>query len=83
MEAQLAELQDTLAWLVAASAQRTLGATGSGASMLSGASCLPHDPFEYGAVGQVVNTMATQSQTRVPKVPTNEFDLLGRVRQGA
>ena len=32
IEAQLAELQDTLARLVAASAQPTPGATGSGAS---------------------------------------------------
>ena len=51
MEAQLAELQDTLARLVAASAQPTPGATGSGASTSSGAPRLPHDPFEYGTTG--------------------------------
>ena len=51
MEARLAELQDTLARLVAASAQPTPGATGSGASTSNVAPRLAHDPFEYGAAG--------------------------------
>ena len=42
MEARLAELQDTLARLVVASAHPTPGATGSGASTLSGAPRLPY-----------------------------------------
>ena len=83
MEARLAELQDTLARLVAASAQPTLRATGSGASTSSGAPRLPHETFEYGAVGQVISAVATRSQTEAPEVPTIAVDPLGRVTQGA
>ena len=64
MKARLAKLQDTLARLVAASAQPTPGATGSEASTSSGVPRLPHDPFEYGAAGQVICAVATRSQTR-------------------
>ena len=63
MEARMAKLQDTLAWLVAASAQPTLGASDSGASTSSTRGHFPHDPFEHGAVGQVVGAAATRSQT--------------------
>ena len=83
MEARLAELQDTLARLVAASAQPTPGATGSGASTSSGTPRLPHDPFEYGAAGQVISAVATWSQTGAPQVPTVAVDPLGRVTRGA
>ena len=83
MEARLAELQDTLAWLVAASAQPTPGATSSRASMSSGAPRLPHDPFEYGTAGQVISAVATRSQTGEPQVPTIAVDPLGGVTQGA
>ena len=83
MGAQLAELQDILARLVAASAQPTPGATGSGASTLGGAPRLPHNPFEYGGAGQVISALATRSQTRAPQVPTLAVDPLGRVMQGA
>ena len=66
MEARLAELQDTLARLVAASAQPTPGAMGSGASTSNVAPRLAHDPFEYGAAGQVISAVATRSLTNVP-----------------
>ena len=64
-------------------AQPTPGATGSGASTSSGAPRLPHDPLEYGAVGQVISAVATRSQTGVPQVLTVAVDPLGRVTQGA
>ena len=83
MEAQLAELQDTLVRLVAASAQPTPGATDSGASTSGGAPRLPHDPFEYGAASQVIGAVATRSQTGAPQVSTVAVDPLGRVTQGA
>ena len=69
--------------LVAASAQPTPGATGSGASTSSGAPRLPHDPFEYGATGQVIGAVATRSQTEAPQIPTVVVVPLGRVTQGA
>ena len=83
MEARLAELQDILARLVVASTQPTSGALGSGASTLSGAPRLPHDPFEYGAAGQVISTVTTQSQSGAPQVPIVAVDPLGGVMQGA
>ena len=83
MEARLAELQDTLARLVAASAQPTPWATGSRASTSNVAPRLAHDPFEYGAAGQVISAVATRSQTNVPQVPTVVVDPLGRVTQDA
>ena len=79
MEARMAELQDTLARLVAASAQPILGASGSRASTSGPRGHFPHDPFEYGAVGQVVGAAATQSQTGAlppppPMVPLTNVD---------
>ena len=75
----MAELHDTLARLVAASAQPTLGASDSGASTSSTRGHFPHDPFEYGAVGQVVGAAATRSQTGAlppppPMVPLTNVD---------
>ena len=55
MEARLAELQDILARLVAASAQPTPRATGLRASTSSGVPRLPHDPFEFGAASQMIS----------------------------
>ena len=83
MEARLAELQDTLAQLVATSAQPTLGAIGSGASTSGGAPRLPHNPFEYKAAGQVISAVATRSQTGAPQIFIVAVDPLGRVTQGA
>ena len=45
MEAWMAELQDTLARLVAALAQPTPGASGSGASTFGTRGHFPHDPL--------------------------------------
>ena len=83
MEARLAELQDTLARLVAASAQPTPGAISLGASTSGGAPHLPHDPFEYGTIGQVISAVAARSETGAPQVPAIAIDPLGRVTQGA
>ena len=83
MEARLAELQDTLARLVAASAQPTPGATGSGAFTSRSAPRLSHLLFEYGAAGQVISAVATRSQAGAPQVSTVAIDPLGRVTQGA
>ena len=79
MEARMAELQDTLARLVAASAQPTLGASGSGASTSGTRGHFPHAPFEYGVVGQVVGAAATRSWTGAlppppPVVPSTNVD---------
>ena len=68
---------------MAASAQPTPGAASSGASTSSGAPRLPHEEFEYGAAGQVISVVATQSQTGAPQVPIVAVDPLGRVMQGA
>ena len=75
----MVELQDTLARLVAASAQPTPGASGSGASRSGTRGHFPHDPIEYGAAGQVVGAMATRSQTGAlppppPMVPLTNVD---------
>ena len=82
MEARLAKLQDTLARLVAASAQPMPGATGLGASTSNSTSRLPYDPFEYGAAGQVISVVATRSQTGAPHAPTVVVDPMVRVEQG-
>ena len=75
----MAELQDTLARLVAASAQPTPGASNSGASTSGTRGHFPHDPFEYGVVGYVVGAAATRSQTGAlppppPMVPLTNVD---------
>ena len=82
MEAQLAELQDTLARLVAAMAQLTPGATGLRTSTSNSTSRLPYDPFEYGAAGQVISAVATRSKTGAPQAPTVVVDPMVRVEQG-
>ena len=78
MEARMAELQDT----------RTVGgnigaayawASGSGAFTSGTRGHFPHDPFAYGAAGQVVGAAATRSQTGAlppppPMVPLTNVD---------
>ena len=79
MEARMAELQDTLAQLVATSAQPTPGASSSRASTSGTRGHFPHDPFKYGAAGQVVGATVTRSQIGglpppLPIVPLTNVD---------
>ena len=51
--------------------------------MSSGAPRLPHNPFEYGIASQVINVVATRSQTGAPQVLIVAVDSLERVTQGS